>query len=139
MKTSVGLACCVGLALNLTFAGSLIADDLQDAANKFCDKLKSCTYQQLEDQKDAPAEAKQMMEQAVQQSCDSMKEDFEALAHPELRGPALKCLQSLADLDCKAMEEGTETAACAELEALMEKMQPADQAPAEGGAAPAPN
>lgn len=133
MKTSVGLAFCVGLALSAPLA----ADDLSDAADKFCNKLKSCVLQQLENQPDAPAESKQMMEQAVQQSCDSMKEDFGSLADTELKAPALKCLQSLADLDCKALDEGTETQACAELDAHMEKMQPpADQEPA-GEDAPA--
>lgn len=133
MKTSVGLAFSVGLALS----APLVADDFQDAANKFCDKLKSCTLQQLEDQKDAPADSRQMLEQAVQQSCDSMKEDFDSLAGSELKEPALKCLQSLADLDCKALEEGNETQACTDLEAAMEKMQPSgDQEPA-AEAAPA--
>lgn len=137
MKTSVGLAFCVGLALSFPLA----ADELQDAAGKFCEKLKSCTMQQFEAQPDAPADSKQMMEQAVQQTCDSMRDDFESLKDESIKGPALKCLQSLAGLDCQALEEGTETEACAELNTLIEKMQPpADQEPAgEAAAAPAPN
>lgn len=102
----------------LTAIASTHANELEQEANKFCEKMKQCTLQSMKGQ-DMPPNMEAMVMQNLDSACDSMKQQFQpALAANDLYQPAVKCMRSMSNMSCSDFEQmdGSPTRACAEFE-----------------------
>lgn len=95
------------------------ANEFADAVDKMCEKMKSCALQQLEQKKGVDPQMKAMVTQMTDQMCASMRQQYNpgAETHP-LYEPALRCMQSMAEMDCAMLEKSSKTKACEEMEAM---------------------
>ncbi len=98
------------LAAALAGAPALAQNELQQAADALCEKVRSCALAQVDDA-DMTPEMRQMMEPMLDNMCVTMRAGIaEAPADHELYEPAVECMRSMAELACdqmEAMRDGT--------------------------------
>ena len=102
---------------------STTADEYSDATLALCEKVKSCALEQMGQQEITP-EIRQMMQPMLDNMCSQMAVEIEEVASGHaMYKPALACMQSMAAISCSDMQsqDGPQTAACKEYEALAEK------------------
>lgn len=96
------------------------ADELADAAQKLCEKVKSCAMAQMEGQELTP-ETRQMMQPMLDSMCTQVRGRIGEVptGHP-LYQPAVACMQSMNSLTCESMQDSGDmvTPACEEYESL---------------------
>lgn len=112
-----------GLALTLAVSLPVVADELLSAANDMCEKVKSCSLQQIA-KSDMTPEMRQMMEPMLESMCDSMRQGIQEVPRGHaLYAPAVACMRSMANLSCEDfMDEGrVETPACKAYQEMAEK------------------
>ena len=100
------------------------ADSLESAANDLCEKVKSCTLAEMNQQELTP-ELKAMMEPMLENMCVAMREGIrEVPVEHELHAPAIACLRSMANLSCADFQDDTkvDTAECRKYRDMAEKL-----------------
>ncbi|QFU76798.1 hypothetical protein EY643_14695 [Halioglobus maricola] len=110
----------VVFALSSTLAQ---ADELTDAANQVCEKVKQCTLSQI-DQSQMTPEIRAMMEPMINGMCDAMRAGVKEVPNNhELYQPAVACMRSMAELSCEDYqnEESFQTPACTDYAERAEK------------------
>ncbi len=97
------------------------ADELADAAQTLCEKVKSCAIAQMEGQELTP-ETRQMMQPMLDSMCTQVRGKVGEVptGHP-LYDPAVACMQSMNSLTCENMQDAGDmvTPACEEYENLV--------------------
>ncbi len=110
-------------ALSLLPFAATQADDLADAANDLCEKVKSCAMAQMSTQELTP-EMKQMMEPMLKNMCVQMRENFVSAptGHPVYK-PAVACMRSVEQLNCNELQSKLDmkTEECKEYEKIVEE------------------
>ncbi len=106
------------LIITLLFSLTSLAD-YQEQTQQFCEKIKHCVIDQLQQQTITP-EVEAMMMPAVNQMCDEMSRSFmqQAMELPQdLEADVTACMDSMMALSCTAiMDGGAETPACTTLQ-----------------------
>ncbi|CAA0122689.1 Uncharacterised protein [Halioglobus japonicus] len=96
------------------------ADELGDAAQALCEKVKSCAMAQIEGQ-NIPAETREMMQPMLDGMCTQIRGKVGEVptGHP-LYKPAVACMESMNSLSCENMQEAGDmiTPECEEYEEL---------------------
>ncbi len=96
------------------------ANEMADAAESLCEKVKSCALAQMAEQ-DLSPEMRQMMQPTLDGMCAQVRGKVGDVptGHP-LYKPAVACLDSMNALSCEEMHssEGALTPACEEYEEL---------------------
>ena len=96
------------------------ADELGDAAEALCEKVKSCALAQMEGQ-NIPAETRQMMQPMLDNMCAQVRGRIGEVptGHP-LYKPAVACMESMNSLTCEDMQDSGDMATpeCEEYEKL---------------------
>jgi hypothetical protein len=83
---------------------ALAENELQQAADALCQKVRSCALAQVR-QQDMTPEMQAMMEPMLKSMCASMSAGIEdAPADHKLYQPAVACMRSMAALSCEQME-----------------------------------
>ena len=97
-----GLGFAVALA---TTTGTVLSDDLSNAAAGLCEKVQSCVMAQI-NQEDLTPELRQMMEPMVNNMCSQMQTRVQDVqnSHP-LHKPAVACMRSMEALSCEDMRD----------------------------------
>jgi hypothetical protein len=96
------------------------ADELADAAQTLCEKVKSCALAQMEGQELTP-ETRQMMQPMLDSMCAQVRGKVgEVPTGHSLYAPAVACMQSMNSLTCENMQDAGDivTPACEEYENL---------------------
>jgi hypothetical protein len=110
------------MLLSMAAAASAVqADELAEAAQVLCEKVKSCAVAQMEGQELTP-ETRQMMQPMLDNMCSQVRSRVsEVPSTHALYQPAVACMQSMGSLTCEAMQSADEmvTPACAEYEKLV--------------------
>lgn len=99
------------------------ADSLESAANDLCEKVKSCSLAEL-NQQDLTPEMKAMLEPMLQNMCAAMREGIrEVPVEHDLYDPAVACMRSMAGLSCTEFNNGStvETPECVKYRDMAEK------------------
>lgn len=100
------------------------SDDLQSKTDKLCDKVKTCSLEQM-GQQDLPEEMKAMMMAMFESTCSVyVKPYIAAVDDAGLAKKADKCMDSFIDKDCSEImsgQDGVETPECKEYEAAAEE------------------
>ena len=96
------------------------ADELGDAAQTLCEKVKSCAIAQMEGQ-NIPEETRQMMQPMLDNMCTQVRGKVGEVptGHP-LYKPAVACMESMNSLSCENMQDAgaMTTPECEEYEEL---------------------
>ena len=97
---------------------------LQKTMDKFCNVMKKCTLQQMEEA-DMPPAMKDMLLGTIDASCKAMYNIPEAAAdtYPDLIESARACIESLADDDCGILEGQMETPQCQAYEKKLNELE----------------
>lgn len=116
------LKSCAGIILlcMVTVVPSARADELGDAAQALCEKVKSCAMAQMDGQEITP-ETRQMMQPMLDGMCAQVRGKVgEVPAGHPLYKPAVACMQSMNSLTCETMQDADQavTPACEEYEKL---------------------
>lgn len=83
---------------------ALAQNELQQAADALCQKVRGCALAQVR-QEDMTPEMQAMMEPMLKSMCASMTAGIEdAPVDHKLYQPAVACMRSMADLSCEQME-----------------------------------
>lgn len=95
------------------------ADDMSEALDGVCQKMRGCALAQMEGAEGMSEQTKAMIETQLDSMCDGIKAQYNSFAasvHP-LYKPATACLVSMEALTCEQISEGDEnpTPECAEL------------------------
>jgi hypothetical protein len=110
------------LLVVLTLLGFLTpsqGDEFTDLANRVCDKLRTCSRQQMDKQQGVTPPMRLMMEQFVNQACASLRQQYHpAMRQHSLYGQSLNCMKSMVKMDCAELSQGNKTAACQALESM---------------------
>lgn len=114
-------SCVSGMLLCLvSLVPTAHADELADAAQALCEKVKSCAMAQMDGQEITP-ETRQMMQPMLDSMCAQVRGKIGEVptGHP-LYQPAVACMQSMNSLTCESMQEAGDmvTPACEEYENL---------------------
>ena len=108
------------IAVFVIMVSAARAEELSDAAQSLCEKVKSCAMEQLEGVELTP-EARQMMQPALDGMCEQVRGRVSDVptGHP-LYKPAVACMQSMSALTCEMMQDTDtlQTPACEEYEKL---------------------
>jgi hypothetical protein len=110
------------LVLVLAPAG---ADELGDAMNGLCDKMKQCARENMAGQS-IPPEMHDMVERMLDESCAKLGQSYGvAVQGHELYRPAVTCMNSLQSLSCAEIQDQGQysTQACKDFEKASEKFQ----------------
>tara|TARA_R110002124_G_scaffold266702_1_gene433666 strand:+ start:283 stop:660 length:378 start_codon:yes stop_codon:yes gene_type:complete len=114
--------CISATAFSLLLAmPSLHADELADAAQALCEKVKSCAMAQMEGQELTP-ETRQMMQPMLDSMCTQVRSRVgEVPSSHALYQPAVACMQSMNSMTCENMQDAGEmvTPECDEYEQLV--------------------
>ena len=97
------------------------ADELADAAQALCEKVKSGAMAQMEGQELTP-ETRQMMQPMLDSMCTQVRSRVSAVPSSHaLYQPAVACMQSMNTLTCENMQDAGEivTPECEEYEQLV--------------------
>lgn len=101
-------------------APAALADELGDAAQALCEKVKSCAIEQMEGQEITP-EMRQMMQPMLDGMCAQVRGRVGEVptGHPMYK-PAVACMQSMQSLSCDSMQDAGQviTPECEEYEKL---------------------
>lgn len=86
------------------------ADELLDAAQAMCDKVKACAMEKMA-KENVSAEERQRAQPALEGMCDSVKQQVaETLSgHPQYAN-ALGCMRSMLGLSCAQLQDETQAA-----------------------------
>lgn len=100
-----------------TIPTAIAETDTQKTMQKFCDIMKKCTLEQMEEE-EMPASVKDMVMQTINLQCESMYNipTYAENAYPEIVKSANACLNSLADNECAMLEGELDTPECIEFE-----------------------
>jgi hypothetical protein len=112
------LKCQLCLVIALCAAGGAAADELSDAMENLCGKMKECARESMQGQQ-IPDNMKEMVDSILEQSCASLRESYGAAAqHHELYKPAVACMDSLHGVTCAEIQEHGQgaTSECAAFE-----------------------
>lgn len=108
----------VAIALAMSPAVPVMADEIGAAALDLCEKVKACSMAQMNEE-DLTPEMRQMMEPMLENMCASMQAGVQQVppGH-ELYQPAVDCMRSMAVLSCEAMMDSEQivTPQCKEYE-----------------------
>lgn len=121
MKTRILLTiiCCFGTT---TAVGGMQA--LEVASDKLCQKVKQCTFEQMQREQGITPQMRTMVEGMLSSMCENLMEFNEADTYHELVEPATACMDSMSALSCEDIEENDmQTAECEEYEALAKKYE----------------
>lgn len=104
----------------VTAAPAALADELGDAAQGLCEKVKSCAIAQMEGQEITP-EIRQMMQPMLDSMCAQVRGRVGEVpaGHPMYK-PAVACMESMNSLSCDRMQDAAQviTPECEEYEKL---------------------
>ena len=110
---------------SLALSASAYADvaDYMKAAGAFCDKLKVCISQEMEEEMggEVPPQMRGMVEGMADQMCQQyVPEMFEEkfAAHEDIVEKSTECLNEMLDVDCSDFEDLNEPASCNEAESM---------------------
>jgi len=109
--------------LALMLSGYSSADDLTDAAERLCDKIKTCALVAVAGQ-DLSDELRQQMDPVLENNCAELRSRMQAVsANEKLYQPAVGCLRSMASLGCNLLHNASEvkTPECAEYDRLVKE------------------
>lgn len=112
-----------GLAM-LVAAANVGADSLESAANDLCEKVKSCSLAEL-NQQDLTPEMKAMMEPMLENMCAAMRQGIQEVpVEHELYASAVACMRSMANLSCADFQDESkvETSECLTYREMAEKV-----------------
>ncbi|MDM7860478.1 hypothetical protein QTP81_07705 [Alteromonas sp. ASW11-36] len=98
-------------------------EKLAKASAAACENFKACALQEIEGDASITPEMRQMVEGMVSGVCENMIGFTQADQHESLHEPAIACLNSMANLSCSELQDGGETAACQELNQLLENYE----------------
>jgi hypothetical protein len=83
---------------------ALAQNELQQAADALCEKVRSCAMAQVR-QEDMTPEMRAMMEPMLENMCTRMRAGVaDAPVDHKLYEPAVACMRSMADLSCEQIE-----------------------------------
>lgn len=102
------------------------ADDLAEATDKLCEKMKSCGQQQLKEQ-NLPPEMAQMMEGMFDGMCQTMVAPYVlSTKDAGLEDKAIACLESFNNKSCDELmkNNGGDTDECKEFEKAANEAYP---------------
>ena len=115
----------------LLASAPVAADELLDAAEAMCEKVKSCAIERME-KENMPAAQRQRAQPALDALCESVKEEVKEVVagHPQYAN-ALDCMRSMLGLNCTQIqdEEQAATPVCVAFEKQMDD-ESATQTPA---------
>lgn len=106
--------------LALLLSGYCSADELTNAAQQLCERIKACTLEAVAGP-DLTDNLRQQMEPVLEKNCAEMRNRVQAVpAKEKLHQPAVNCLRSMALLSCPQLYDSSEfkTPACAEYDRL---------------------
>lgn len=86
-----------------TFAATVEA--LQDASMELCEKVKQCTFEQMQAQEGIAPEMRSMVEGMLNTMCKDFIKFDEVDRDHELVEPALACMKSMSALSCDQLQE----------------------------------
>lgn len=93
----------VAIALAMSPAVPVMADEIGAAALDLCEKVKACSMAQINEE-DLTPELRQMMEPMLENMCANMQAGVQEVpSGHELYQPAVDCMRSMAALSCEAM------------------------------------
>lgn len=98
--------------------------EFQKTMDRFCDVMKKCTLQQMEETEMPPA-MKDMLMGTIDASCKAMYNIPEAAmdTYPDIVESARACIDSLADDDCGILEGEMNTPQCQEYEKKLNEIE----------------
>lgn len=113
------LAALIALVRLLAGDGALAAD-FPAATGRVCDKLKLCAKEKITAQPGATPQRTEQALQLVDQTCAGLRRRYQAaMQRHALHEPAIRCLDSMARLDCPTLGQGSSTAECQQLETMV--------------------
>ena len=96
-------------ALILSGSMSVVADEMSEAAQDLCEKVKSCSLAQVAEE-DITPEVRQMMQPMWDSMCANMKNKMgEAPSGHPMYSSALACMHSMQKLTCEEIVGSRQT------------------------------
>ncbi len=86
-------------------AHSASIEDLQEASMALCEKVKQCTFEQMQAKEGIPPEMRSMVEGMLNTMCKDFIKFDEVDRDHELVEPALACMESMSALSCEQLQE----------------------------------
>lgn len=86
-------------------AYSASVKELQDASMMLCEKVKQCTFEQMQAEQGISSEMRSMVEGMLNTMCKDFIKFDEVDRDHELVEPALACMKSMSALSCDQLQE----------------------------------
>lgn len=97
------------------------AEDLKNASQMMCEKMKTCARQELDAMTDLTPDVRKMMVGMLDNVCEQVESFRKSVEQHELYAPAAACMNSMSGQSCADMKVGARTDECAEYEKLAQK------------------
>lgn len=91
------------------------ADEMSDARDALCEKMKGCALEQMGDAEGMTDQMKTMIMQSLESMCDGLERNYAAVQGHPLYQPATACMRSMSTLSCGELQQGddAQTTECA--------------------------